>query len=291
MVRREEQQWRNRVLLLLDTRRGAHTGSGPASSFEFAVSAAASIGMHLAHEGLDGQLITDTGLITAPGVFEDVLLNSLAVIKPSRSRDLSPGLATLRGSSGLLVAVTGRLSPGAARQLAASRRDARPAIALLLDVPTWDEPPDSPVSGHAASGTPGGQAASSNGQGGGGRAAAAPVPAERQAQPTGGGSRGGAVKGDSEEGRGEGRGGGRGAGGGGTDRGRAGRGRNRAANGAGQPSLSETGQAAAILRAAGWRVACVDAGTPLQAAWQQLAVPAAAKPPVPEAGARPGAAV
>jgi Protein of unknown function DUF58 len=285
-VRREEQQWRNRVLLLLDTRRGAHTGSGPASSFEFAVSAAASIGMHLAHEGLDGQLITDTGLITAPGVFEDVLLNSLAVIKPSRGRDLSAGLATLRGSSGLLVAVTGRLSPGTARQLAASRRDARPAIALLLDVPTWDEP-DGPVNGHAANGTRGGQAAASNGQGGGGRAAAVPAATERPAEPAGNGSGGETVKGDSEEGRGA----GRGAGGGGADRGRAGRGRNRAANGAAQPGLSETGQAAAILRAAGWRVACADAGTPLQVAWQQLGVPASAKPPVPETGALPGAAV
>src|SRR6266581_2997204 len=101
MVRREEQQWRNRVLLLLDTRRGAHMGTGPTSSFEFAVSAAASIGTHLAREGLDGQLITDTGALSAPGVFEDVLLNSLAVIKPSRGRDLTPGLATLRSSSGL----------------------------------------------------------------------------------------------------------------------------------------------------------------------------------------------
>ena len=157
------------------------------------------------------------------------------------------------------------MSPGAARQLAASRRDARPAIALLLDVPTWDEP-DSPVNGHAAA---------SNGQGGGGRAAAVPAAAERPAESAGNGSVGGAVKGDS----------------GGADRGRAGRGRNRAANGAGQPSLSETGQAAAILRAAGWRVACVDAGTPLPVAWQQLAVPATAKPPVPETGALPGAAV
>ena len=140
MVRREEQQWRNRVLLLLDTRRGAHAGSGAASSFEFAVSAAASIGVHLAREGLDGQLITDTGALSAPGIFEDVLLNSLAVIRPSRGHDLSPGLAALRGASGLIIAVTGRLSAGAARQLAASRRDAGPAIALLLAVSTWSGP-------------------------------------------------------------------------------------------------------------------------------------------------------
>ena len=140
MVRREEQQWRNRVLLLLDTRRGAHAGSGAASSFEFAVSAAASIGVHLAHEGLGGQLVTDTGAVGAAGAFEDVLLNSLAVIKPSRGQDLGPGVAALRSTSGLLVAVIGRLSPGAARQLAASRRDTGPAIALLLAVSTWAGP-------------------------------------------------------------------------------------------------------------------------------------------------------
>ena len=155
MVRREEQQWRNRVLLLLDTRRGAHAGSGAASSFEFAVSAAASIGVHLAREGLDGQLITDTGALSVPGVFEDVLLNSLAVIKPSRGAELSPGLAALRGASGLIIAVTGRLSAGAARQLAASRRGAGPAIALLLAVSTWSGPgPDqrAPADGAAAAG-------------------------------------------------------------------------------------------------------------------------------------------
>ncbi len=51
MVRREEQQWQSRGALLLDTRRPAHRGEGPRSSFEVAVSAAASIGVHLAHEG------------------------------------------------------------------------------------------------------------------------------------------------------------------------------------------------------------------------------------------------
>src|SRR5258706_486762 len=114
MVRREEQQWRNRVLLLLDTRRAAHVGSGATSSFEFAVSAAASIGTHLAREGLEGQLITDAGALTAPGIFEDLLLNSLAVIKPSRSRELDAGIAALRGCTGLTIAVAGRLSAGAA---------------------------------------------------------------------------------------------------------------------------------------------------------------------------------
>jgi uncharacterized protein (DUF58 family) len=215
MVRREEQQWRNRVLLLLDTRRVAHAGSGATSSFEAAVSAAASIGTHLAQEGLAGELITDTGPITAPGMFEDVLLNSLAVIQLSRSQHLTSGIGALRRSSGLVVAVTGRLTAGAARQLAASRRDAGPAIAVLLDVATWASPAAEPRLGGGAAG----------------RQAAAP----------------------------------------------------------GKPSLTETGQATAILRAAGWRVATLDASTPLAIAWQQLALFSATAPGSP--AARPGAAV
>ena len=194
--------------LLLDTRRGAHAGSGASSSFEFAVSAAASIGVHLSHEGLEGQLITDAGGLSAPGIFEDVLLDSLAVIRPSRGHDLSPGLAALRGASGLIIAVTGRLSAGAARQLAASRRDAGPAIALLLAVSTWSGPgadPRFPGSGPA------------------------------------------------------------------DDAGRA----------AGGPGPRETDQAAAILRAAGWRVACLDVTTPLAVAWQQLGL----SPAIPLRGA------
>jgi Protein of unknown function DUF58 len=196
MVRREEQQWRNRVLLLLDTRRGAHAGSGSASSFEAAVSAAASIGSHLAHEGLDGQLVTDTGMLSASGAFEDVLLNSLAVIKQSRGHDLGPGVAALRSTSGLLVAVMGKLSPSGARQLAASRHGTVPAIALLLAVSTWADP---------ASGS----------------------------RPKPDGSPG-----------------------------------------------AETDQAAAILRAAGWRVVCLDANTQLAVAWQQLGM-LSSKPPPP----------
>jgi hypothetical protein len=41
---------------------------------------------------------------------------------------------------------------------------------------------------------------------------------------------------------------------------------------AGTIDLDETGQAAMILRAAGWRVAVIDAATPLAVAWQQLAM-------------------
>jgi uncharacterized protein (DUF58 family) len=138
MVRREEQQWRNRALVLLDTRRMAHAGEGASSSFEFAVSAAASIGVHLAMHGFDGQLITDSGAMTGPGNFEDGLLDMLAVVTPSAKKDLMGGLTTVTPRvNGLLIVVAGRLSKTEATSLAAAHPGGAPALALLLDVATW----------------------------------------------------------------------------------------------------------------------------------------------------------
>src|SRR5499427_3666490 len=138
MVRREEQRWRNRAVLFLDTRLAGHGGRGPASSFEYAVSAAASIGVHLAREEMDTEFVTDAGPVTSPGSFEDVLLDTLAVIRPSRNSSLGPGLAHLPAdASGLFIVVAGHLSAGEARQLATTRRASGPAMALLLAVSTW----------------------------------------------------------------------------------------------------------------------------------------------------------
>jgi uncharacterized protein (DUF58 family) len=138
MVRREEQRWRNRAVLFLDTRLSGHGGRGPASSFEYAVSAAASIGVHLAREEMDTEFVTDAGKVTTPGSFEDVLLDTLAVIHPSRNSSLGPGLAQLPAdTSGLFIVVAGHLTGGQARELAATRRASGPAMALLLAVSTW----------------------------------------------------------------------------------------------------------------------------------------------------------
>ena len=140
MVRREEQQWRNRAVLFLDTRGSAHSGRGPSSSFEYAVSAAASIGVQLAREGIAGEFVTDAGQASASAPFEDVLLDSLAVIRPSPASSLIPALAHgWRGSSGLLIAVLGRISPEEARQLASARHSSAAALALLLAVSSWSE--------------------------------------------------------------------------------------------------------------------------------------------------------
>jgi uncharacterized protein (DUF58 family) len=138
MVRREEQQWRNHATLFLDTRGMAHVGEGASSSFEFAVSATASIGVHLAMHGFDGQLVTDSGAMTGPGAFEDTLLDMLAVIRHSAKRDLMAGFASATPRvNGLLIVVAGRMSATEAAGLAASHPGGAPALVLLLDVATW----------------------------------------------------------------------------------------------------------------------------------------------------------
>ena len=152
MVRREEQRWRNRATLFLDTRGGAHAGRGPSSSFEYAVSAAASIGVHLAREGISGDFATDAGPVSAQGPFEDVLLDSLAVIRPSRLSTIFAALADGKGGSrGLLIAVLGQISPEEAQRLASAHHSAGAAMALLLAVSTWSaQHPDESVPGETS---------------------------------------------------------------------------------------------------------------------------------------------
>jgi len=138
MVRREEQRFRNRATVFLDSRASAHMGSGAASSFELAISAAASVGAHIAEQGLTGHFLTDGGVVSTGPFFEDRLLDTLAVIRPSSRRSLSSAFDQVRMSSaGVIIAVMGQVSVADAQQLAACRAEGSQGIALLLDVKTW----------------------------------------------------------------------------------------------------------------------------------------------------------
>jgi uncharacterized protein (DUF58 family) len=146
MVRREEQQWQSRGTLFLDTRARAHVGEGAASSFEQAVSAAASIGVHLGREGFGLRFATDMGEVLAPSsAFHGVLLDTLAVVRASRNYSLQPGLAALRGAvgsggegDGLVIAVLSRLDQDEARAVSAIRRGTATCVAVLVDVAGHD---------------------------------------------------------------------------------------------------------------------------------------------------------
>ena len=149
MVRREEQPWQARATVLLDTRSTAHAGEGPGSSFEWAVAAAASIGVHLVRHGYQLRLLTDTGegITSATGDtaglgmdLEGSLLDALAVLDHSRGSSLRDAGAALRrvGGDGLVVALLGALDLEEARLLARLRHGSRAAVAVLLDTATWN---------------------------------------------------------------------------------------------------------------------------------------------------------
>jgi uncharacterized protein (DUF58 family) len=144
-VRREEQPWQSRGAVLVDTRAIAHRGDGPTSSLEWAISAAASISLHLARRGFELRMITDTGNeVSSAGLagasFDGNVLDVLAVVGPSASRSLHAAISAVRrqGTEGLLVAVVGALTADDAEGLARMRRGGSSAgIAIVLDTATW----------------------------------------------------------------------------------------------------------------------------------------------------------
>ncbi|MFB8241574.1 DUF58 domain-containing protein [Kitasatospora purpeofusca] len=147
MVRREEQPRRARATVLLDTRETGHRGSGPASSFEWAVACAASVSVHLLERGYQTRLLTDTGH-AVPGVQGDsghtvadtsgVILDALAVVDLSDGAGLSRAEEPLRaGGEGLVVAVLGELDEEQTARLARLRGRTGGAVVLLLDTGTW----------------------------------------------------------------------------------------------------------------------------------------------------------
>jgi uncharacterized protein (DUF58 family) len=142
MVRREEQPFQSRATLLLDSRAHAHRGDGPGSSFEWSVSAVASIAVSLSRNGYALRMLTDNGLDLVPSAVpttEGGLLDALSAVGASRSETLEAATGQLRrhGVDGVLVAVLGSTTPDDAEALARLRHGASSCVAVLVDTETW----------------------------------------------------------------------------------------------------------------------------------------------------------
>jgi uncharacterized protein (DUF58 family) len=144
MVRREEQPWQSRATLFLDNRVQSHRGQGIASSLEAAVSAAASVAVHLSHRGFAVRLVTATGedqshtwhfreadLNTGP------LLEALAVVQPVHQGRLDTGWLGEGAHGGLTVAVFGGVETHDLPVLRRMQHQAGSALAIALDVDAW----------------------------------------------------------------------------------------------------------------------------------------------------------
>jgi uncharacterized protein (DUF58 family) len=143
MVRREEQPWESRATVVLDTRRQGHRGEGPTASFEWAVSAAASVALHLRRSGYRMRLVTGGGLDLdaterdGEGAILDGLAEATTSATPAHAIEPLIDRVRHRADGGLVIAVLGTLSVAEAEALGGLRRSGTTCIALLIDSNGW----------------------------------------------------------------------------------------------------------------------------------------------------------
>ena len=154
MVRREEQPWHSRATVFVDNRADAHRGQGIASSLEAAVSAAASVAVHLTRRGFAVRLVTAAGEDRAHGWHERggeastaPLLESLAVLRPHEAPRLDSTWLGEAGHGGLLVAVLGAVQAHDAPVLRRMHSHQGSALAVALDVDAWVGGDGAPATG------------------------------------------------------------------------------------------------------------------------------------------------
>lgn len=163
MVRREEQPWQSRATVFIDNREHAHRGQGPSSSFEAAVSAAASVAVHLSQRGFMVRLVTAAGEQEATAWhMRDAntnarpLLESLAVLRLTQQPLIECNWLNEVGDSGVVFALLGALTGADGPALRRMPQSAGTALAIVLDVESWQRKAGNPgsVASTAYSGTP-----------------------------------------------------------------------------------------------------------------------------------------
>lgn len=144
MVRREEQAWDPTASVLLDSRAERHAGQGRSSSFEWAVSAAASVCHHFIRSGFRVRLVDSAGLLHEagredPSAGREAITLTLTDEQPRPQINLAQAVAAANpGRQGeLLIAVLGQLTLADAADLLGARRDTSNGIAIVLDIPTF----------------------------------------------------------------------------------------------------------------------------------------------------------
>ncbi len=139
MVRQEDRPARRRAVILLDPRADAHAGVGAHGSFEWAVSATASVVVHLAGLGYAIHLLTPETVQDGQDDLSTEVGQALAVLAVTQTgtgvdlaRLTRSGLGLLAGG-GLLVAVLAAYDERALRSVAALRRPGQTALGIVVD--------------------------------------------------------------------------------------------------------------------------------------------------------------
>lgn len=139
MVRREEQAWESSALVLLDNRAGHHGGSGKNSSFEWGVSAAASLCNHFAGAGFrlklaDAQTQLVNGDAADPDATREATLLALTDIDLCDAVSLKHSLTSSLGNreGEFIVVICGALTPDDLEALGRARRTRSQGFLFLL---------------------------------------------------------------------------------------------------------------------------------------------------------------
>lgn len=142
MLRQEEAPQHPTAVVLLDRDARHHAGSGPTSSLEYCIAAAASVTHHLARRGFQLALLDTpiTGSVTRLARPWELVMEHLASVEEGEVdvddllQQLSHGLA----GEGTIIVVAPVPDPDRLRRLVRAGRSFQSRAAVLVDAPTFD---------------------------------------------------------------------------------------------------------------------------------------------------------
>jgi uncharacterized protein (DUF58 family) len=143
MVRQEDRPARRRAMILLDPRALAHQGHGATSSFEWAVSAAASVVAHLAGLGYATHLICSETVHDGQAAMTTDADHALDVLAEAETgpelelAELVRAAHPVTASGGLVVAILADRDEESLRQVASLRQPGGSGLAIVLDTATF----------------------------------------------------------------------------------------------------------------------------------------------------------
>jgi uncharacterized protein (DUF58 family) len=146
MVRQEDHPARRRAVIVLDSRAAGHQGTGTMGSFEWAVTAAASIAAHLT--GHHYTLHLSSSETTAEGraaqtIGIDDALASLAMAQPGATQQFDEVLRwahPLTSAGGLVIAIVTDHDEAVLQRTAALRQPEGTGLMILLDTASFARP-------------------------------------------------------------------------------------------------------------------------------------------------------
>ncbi len=144
MVRQEDRPARRRAVIVVDSREGRHRGSGAQGSFEWAVTAAASVATHLAGHSYALHLVCSETIASGEAgqtIAIDRTLASLAMARLGGDEQLQQVLHwahPLTTAGGLVIAIVTDHDEAVLRRIATLRQPGGTGLLFLLDSASFD---------------------------------------------------------------------------------------------------------------------------------------------------------